>query len=187
MVPPTGCRNLIVYDPIVVEEAVDTAPDMLGLDDQICFALYTASHAVVRAYRPLLADLGLTYPQYLTMLALWEDPDRERAVGELGDRLHLDSATVTPLLKRLEAAGLVARHRDALDERRVLIGLTAAGLALRVRAAGVPRALAACVGLDPAEAARLRSELLAVVATLDGIGTDALPAHADPRSNHATR
>lgn len=166
---------------------IDPGPDGDGLrlDDQICFALYTASHAVMRAYRPLLADVGLTYPQYLTMLALWEDAEREHTVGELGARLHLDSATLTPLLKRLESAGLVRRRRDEHDERRVLVAVTDAGRAARARAAGVPRALAACVGLDPAEAARLRAELLAVVATLDAGPPD--PADRGPARPRATR
>ena len=99
----------------------------LDLDRQLCFALYTASRAVVRIYAPLLEDAGLTYPQYVTMLVLWEDPDRPRSIGELGERLHLDSGTLTPLLKRLASMGYVTRSRDAEDERRVLVTLTADG------------------------------------------------------------
>src|SRR5215470_15276193 len=119
----------------------------LELDRQLCFALYTASRAVVRTYAPLLEDAGLTYPQYVTMLVLWEDPGRPRSVGELGERLHLDSGTLTPLLKRLAAMGYVTRSRDPGDERRVLVSLTAHGLALRDRLAGVPLAIASCLGM----------------------------------------
>ena len=97
----------------------------LLLDNQLCFALYSASLAMTRLYKPLLDELGLTYPQYLAMLVLWEQDGV--MVSELGDRLSLDSGTLTPLLKRLEAAGLVARIRDVQDERRVHVTLTAAG------------------------------------------------------------
>src|SRR3984957_4052426 len=108
------------------------------LDRQLCFALYTASRAVARAYARLLEDASLTYPQYVTMLALWENPDQPRSVGELGERLHLDSGPLTPLLKRLASMGYVTRSRDTEDERRVLVTLTAEGLALRDRLAAVP-------------------------------------------------
>src|SRR3954452_20672154 len=112
-------------------------PDQaLLLDNQLCFALYSASLAMTKLYKPLLDDLGLTYPQYLVMLALWEQDGL--MVSELGERLSLDSGTLTPLLKRLEANGYVARVRDAADERRVHITLTAAGRKLKTRAASVP-------------------------------------------------
>jgi DNA-binding MarR family transcriptional regulator len=111
----------------------------LLLDNQLCFALYSASLAMTKLYKPLLDAIGLTYPQYLVMLALWER-DGE-TVSALGDRLHLDSGTLTPLLKRLEAAGMVSRLRDAADERRVLIRLTTEGRRLKARAAPLP----ACV------------------------------------------
>jgi DNA-binding MarR family transcriptional regulator len=136
------------------------------LDRQLCFALYTASRAVVRAYGPLLEESGLTYPQYVTMLVLWEEPDRPRSVGELGERLHLDSGTLTPLLKRLAAMGYVTRSRDAEDERRVLVSVTAEGLALRDRLAAVPESLLACLGMDIARAGALREELAALTAAL---------------------
>jgi len=110
------------------------------LDAQLCFKLYAINNLLGRLYRPLLDPLGLTYPQYLTMLALWEAG--ECSVGELGRRLRLDSGTLTPLLKRLEATGFVARRRDREDERRVIVSLTAAGAALGDRAAAVPRDLA---------------------------------------------
>jgi DNA-binding MarR family transcriptional regulator len=137
------------------------------LDRQLCFALYTASRAVVRAYAPLLDDVGLTYPQYVTMMVLWEDPGRPRSVGELGERLHLDSGTLTPLLKRLSAMGYVTRSRDTEDERRVLVTVTAEGLALRERLAAVPRSLQACLGIDPADAGTLREQLTALTAAVD--------------------
>ena len=139
----------------------------LELDRQLCFALYTASRAVVRTYGPLLEEVGLTYPQYVTMLTLWEDPGRSRSVGELGERLHLDSGTLTPLLKRLVSMGYVTRARDANDERRVLVTLTADGLALRDRLAGVPASFLGCLGLDVAEAAALRDQLAALTTSLE--------------------
>lgn len=104
--------------------------------DMLCFALHSTAHAVHAAYAPLLQPLGLTYPQYLAMLALWESDGL--TVSELGDRLFLDSGTVTPLVKRLEAAALVQRQRDTQDERRVQVWLTDAGRALRRKAASVP-------------------------------------------------
>ena len=139
----------------------------LALDEQLCFALYSAFHAMMRTYRPLLAEADLTYPQYLTMLALWERPEETVSVGDLGRRLRLDSGTLTPLLKRLEAAGHLTRRRDPDDERRVLVEVSEGGLALRDRVASVPASLAACVGADVAAAARLRSELRALADTLD--------------------
>jgi DNA-binding MarR family transcriptional regulator len=105
----------------------------LLLDNQLCFALYSASLAMTKLYKPLLDELGLTYPQYLVMLVLWEGDGL--MVSELGQRLYLDSGTLTPLLKRLESAGLVSRMRAAEDERRVHIHLTAAGRTLRERLA----------------------------------------------------
>jgi len=113
-----------------------TPNEALLLDNQLCFALYSASLAMTRLYKPLLDELGLTYPQYLAMLVLWEQDGV--MVSELGDRLSLDSGTLTPLLKRLEAAGLVARIRDVQDERRVHVTLTAAGRKLKARAARIP-------------------------------------------------
>jgi len=110
--------------------------ERLKLDHQLCFALYSSSLAMTKLYKPLLEPLGLTYPQYLVMLVLWEADGV--AVSDLGARLTLDSGTLTPLLKRLEAAGLVQRQRDRADERRVLVSLTAAGRALKARAALVP-------------------------------------------------
>lgn len=115
------------------------SPALLQLDNQVCFALYSASLAMTKLYKPLLESIGLTYPQYLVMLSLWERDGI--TVSELGERLFLDSGTLTPLLKRLEASGLVTRLRDAQDERRVRTTLTPAGRALRDRAEAIP----ACV------------------------------------------
>ena len=109
---------------------------MLELDNQLCFALYSTSLAMTRVYKPLLDALGLTYPQYLAMLVLWERDGL--MVSELGERLYLDSGTLTPLLKRLEASGLITRIRAVEDERRVHITLTAAGRKLKTRAAKIP-------------------------------------------------
>lgn len=150
---------------------MDTRHPQLDLDQQLCFALYAACHAVIRTYRPLLADAELTYPQYLTLLALWEDPDQPRTVGAIGQRLHMETSTLTPLLKRLEAAGLVSRRRDPRDERRVLVRVTDQGLALRDRVASVPEALGACVGLDATTAERLRDQLKDLVTALESSET----------------
>lgn len=128
------------------------------LDEQLCFAVYSASHAMTKAYRPLLDVLGLTYPQYLVMMVLWERDGL--GVSELGERLHLDSGTLTPLLKRLEQAGLVARARSADDERRVEVSLTAAGRALRAKAGDLPIRMARLTGCSAAELRALRAQLL---------------------------
>ena len=114
--------------------------DPLLLDRQICFPLYAATNLLTRLYGPVLKPLGLTYPQYLVMLVLWEQ--EPQTVGALGQRLHLDSGTLTPLLKRMEVAGLLTRTRDPKDERRVLIKLTATGRNLRVQATRVPETIA---------------------------------------------
>jgi DNA-binding MarR family transcriptional regulator len=141
--------------------------DELELDRQVCFALYAASRAVTQLYRPLLGALGLTYPQYLVMLVLWERGPV--TVSELGAALDLDSGTLSPLLKRLAAAGLVTRGRRPDDERSVEIRTTPAGAALRARAATVPRKIAKATGLRAAELAELRRNLIAL--------TEAVGAH----------
>ncbi len=110
--------------------------DMLTLDNQMCFALYACSREMTKLYRPFLDELGITYTQYVAMLALWERDDV--TVKRLGERLHLDSGTLTPLLKRLETSGLIARLRDAEDERRVRISLTPVGQSLRDAAERIP-------------------------------------------------
>lgn len=134
-----------------------SVPNPLKLDDFLCFSVYAAGHAFNRLYRPLLDRLGLTYPQYLAMVVLWEGDDV--TVGALGERLGLESSTLTPLLKRLEAMGLVSRARDARDERVVRIRLTDQGRALQGPACAVPAELLAGSGLDLERLARLREEL----------------------------
>lgn len=137
----------------------------LVLDDFICFAVYSLGHAFNRLYQPLLKRLGLTYPQYVTMVVLWERDGR--TVSELGGRLHLDSGTLTPLLKRLEAAGLIARTRDPEDERQVRIHLTKAGAALKEKARSLPREVGCATGHSAAELGRLKQELLRLRNHLD--------------------
>ena len=130
------------------------------LDDQLCFAVYAASRAIVQAYRPMLSELGLTYPQFLVLLVLWETDDC--TVGELGERLMLDSGTLTPLLKRLERSELVERRRDPGDERRVRVRLTPAGHALGPRAANAHAALLCAAPWSPDDLAGLRDRLKAI-------------------------
>ena len=136
----------------------------LLLDQQLCFSLYAASRAMTAAYGPLLAPLGLTYPQYLVMLVLWETDDL--AVKDLGARLQLDSGTLTPLLKKLEAQGLLHRGRDEHDARVVRLTLTAAGRNLKRKAPAIPRELVCQLGLTLPAVARLREELTALTRTL---------------------
>ncbi|MET8692641.1 MarR family transcriptional regulator [Streptomyces bauhiniae] len=146
--------------------ATDAAdPDWLRLDRQICFSLNAASRAFNGVYRVLLKDLGLTYPQYLVMLVLWERG--ALPVKQLGEHLRLDSGTLSPLLKRLEGAGLVRRERSASDERSVRVTLTGEGTALRERALEVPRRIAAATGADPAEIHELRDRLDRLTGALD--------------------
>jgi len=136
------------------------AGDWLQLDGQLCFALYSASLATTRLYKPLLEPLGLTYPQYLALLVLWEHG--EQTVGQLGERLFLDSGTLTPLLKRMESSGWVSRQRSADDERRVVVSLTPAGRGLRQRARLVPHQLAAASGCSATELVALTQRLQAL-------------------------
>lgn len=136
----------------------------LLLDRQLCFALYAATRAMTQAYAPLLAPLGLTYPQYLVLLVLWESDDL--AVKDLGGRLALDSGTLTPLLKRMEGQGLVARARDAEDERVVRVRLTAKGRGLRRRALSIPEALACQARLSLKDIAALRDALARLTGNL---------------------
>jgi DNA-binding MarR family transcriptional regulator len=140
--------------------------DAPRLDRQVCFALYSASRAATAVYRPVLEDLGLTYPQYLVMLVLWES--EPTGVKELGLDLGLDSGTLSPLLKRLEAMGLVERRRSAEDERRVTIHLTPAGRALSIKSNAIPQRLAEAAGLSEVELEQLRSTLERLTAALHG-------------------
>lgn len=145
--------------------------DALRLDRQVCFPLYAASNMLTRLYRPVLAEMGLTYPQYLVMLVLWEEGPR--SVGALGERLHLDSGTLTPLLKRMEAAGFVHRTRDVADERRVVISLTDTGTGLRAQAQHIPERLATGLGLSPEDVDEIRGMVQGLVETLMAPGREA--------------
>ena len=132
----------------------------LLLDEQLCFAFYSLSRAFTKVYSGLLGDLGLTYPQYLTMLVLWEEDGL--SVQRIADRLELEGATATPLIRRIERLGLVHKRRDPDDERRLNVFLTDAGKALRARALDIPKRLGCAVGLSDAEAERLLRRLRSV-------------------------
>lgn len=132
----------------------------LMLDNQICFAVYSTAHAFNRVYKPLLDRLGLTYPQYLVMLVLWERDGVP--LKDIGERLFLDSGTLTPLLKRLEAAHLLKRTRSAEDERQVLISLTSQGQTLREKARTVPQAILAASACSLGELSAMKNELIAL-------------------------
>ena len=138
--------------------------DLLLLDRQVCFPLYAASNLLNRLYRPVLAQFNLTYPQYLVMLVLWETSPC--TVGELGQKLFLDSGTLTPLLKRLAANGLVDRQRDPQDERRVLIALTQQGHALKQQATIIPETLASQLQLSTEQLDQLRHQVQHMVALM---------------------
>lgn len=133
---------------------------LLQLDNQLCFAVYSAGHAFNRVYKPLLDRLKLTYPQYLAMLVLWERDNVP--VKDIGERLFLDSGTLTPLLKRLEAAGLIKRTRSVEDERQMLIALTAQGQALREKAKAVPQGILAASACTVGEMAAMKNDLVAL-------------------------
>jgi MarR family transcriptional regulator, organic hydroperoxide resistance regulator len=130
----------------------------LSLDNQVCFPLYAASHLMTRLYRPLLDQIGLTYPQYLVLLVLWEQ-SHACSVGDICQRLHLDSGTITPLLKRLESNGLISRTRSPQDERRVFVSLTPQGQQLQQQAAHIPNTLSCQLGLSAQELSQLRTQL----------------------------
>ena len=137
-----------------------TADQLLRLDNQICFAIYSTAHAFNRVYKPLLDRLGLTYPQYLVMLVLWERDGVP--VKEIGERLYLDSGTLTPLLKRLEQAGLIKRTRSTEDERLVLVSLTSHGQALKDKARAVPPSILAASQCSIAELSAVKNEIVAL-------------------------
>lgn len=140
--------------------------ELLRLDHQVCFSLHAASRAFGGVYREALRDLGLTYPQYLAMLVLWEHGPQQ--VKTIGERLHLDSGTLSPLLKRLESAGLVTRGRSPEDERSVTVALTEAGAGLRERALPVPRGILDATGLSVPEILALQEVLGRLTSALDG-------------------
>jgi MarR family transcriptional regulator, organic hydroperoxide resistance regulator len=138
----------------------------VSLDRLVCFGLYAGSRAVINAYRPLLDEVGLTYPQYLALLVLWERGPQ--SVKALGTALHLDSGTLSPLLKRLESAGLVRRDRQRGDERSVLVTLTTAGQALEATARDIPHRAACAASLPLDQLHALRTQLDAFTATIEG-------------------
>lgn len=141
--------------------------DPQRLDSQICFAVYSAAHAFNRVYKPLLDRLGLTYPQYLVMLVLWERDDVP--LKDIGERLFLDSGTLTPLLKRLEAAHLVKRTRSSEDERQVLIALTSQGHALKDKARSVPQSILAASACSVSELIAMKDEIVALRDRLNAV------------------
>ncbi|MCM1023010.1 MAG: MarR family transcriptional regulator [Prevotella sp.] len=138
--------------------------DALKLENQLCFPLYVCAKEVVKAYKPYLDELDLTYTQYITMMAMWEH--KELRVKDLGGYLYLDSGTLTPLLKRLEEKGFVSRKRSAKDERDMIVTLTDAGESLKEKAADVPERLAACVSIDPQKARELYAVLYEIIGKL---------------------
>jgi DNA-binding MarR family transcriptional regulator len=137
----------------------------LRLGEFLCFAVYSANHAFNRVYKPLLDELGLTYPQYLAMVLLWEQDDQ--TVGSLGEKLFLESSTLTPVLKRLEALGHVKRTRDPDDERHVRVSVTDSGRAIREKAREIPGCILEASGLDMNELLRLQSEIVALRSALE--------------------
>jgi MarR family transcriptional regulator, organic hydroperoxide resistance regulator len=148
-----ACRQIAPYSCPMT----DTPSPSVALDDQLCFALYAASRAVTARYRPMLDELGVTYPQYLVLMLLWEEDGQ--TVGQLGTRLALDSGTLSPLLKRLTAAGLVTRHRRADDERSVSVRLTDAGRALQGPACAISAEMIDALALNQEQFDELKSQL----------------------------
>src|SRR5262249_47284905 len=146
--------------------AARSAKGSFLLDDQLCFALYAASRAVIHRYRPLLEKLGLTYPQYLVLLVLWEQG--ATTVGQLAEELQLDYGTLSPLLKRLATAGFVERHRRSDDERSVEITLTRQGTALKRKAADIPQLIVDAYNLDATEFSALRGSLRELAESVNG-------------------
>tara|TARA_E500000318_G_scaffold36329_1_gene35286 strand:+ start:479 stop:937 length:459 start_codon:yes stop_codon:yes gene_type:complete len=142
-----------------------TKEDFLELEKFLCFSVYSASHAFNRIYKPLLDKLGLTYPQYLVMVALWQEDDQ--SVSSIGEKMYLESSTLTPLLKRLEGHGLVVRKRDPKDERSVRVSLTADGKDLRQKAEEIPACILDATGLDLETAKRLNRDLRDLRAQLE--------------------
>lgn len=134
-----------------------TTNEQLALDNQFCFALYSTNLALHKLYRQLLAPMNLTYPQYLVMLVLWEKDDI--TVSEIGERLFLDSATLTPLLKRLESAGMIRRQRSRQDERQVVITLSESGRELQQQAASIPQAIGCAMACDNATLLDIKQQL----------------------------
>ena len=164
----------------------------LLLERQLCFGLSVASRSVIAAYKPVLAGLSLTHPQYLVMLALWEQAPRQ--VRDIGESLLLESATLSPLLKRLEAVGYITRDRSASDQRALAVDLTPAGAALREKALSVPGTMLARLGLDRASAAALHDSMMALIdaathaedAPSDGTASDGTASDGVPSEDSST-
>jgi DNA-binding MarR family transcriptional regulator len=168
----------------VVHGRICNVNEELLLQRQVCFALYAASRAVTNLYRPLLDDLGLTYPQYLVLLVLWERGDT--TVKDLGTALMLDSGTLSPLLKRLETAGLVRRDRHPGDERSVVVSLAPAGAHLRERAVGIPARIAGATGIPLRDLAALRDTLgVLTQAVTEAASVTTPPITRGQRGNHS--
>ncbi|KRE83710.1 MarR family transcriptional regulator [Paenibacillus sp. Soil766] len=142
-----------------------SSSEFLKLENQLCFSLYASSRAITRMYRPFLEELGITYPQYLVLLVLWEQ--QESTVKELSEKLDLDSGTLTPMLKRMEAQKLLVRNRSQEDERVVLIRITEAGLALYDQALCIPQTLFASSGLSPEEIANFNEQLKRIITSVN--------------------
>lgn len=157
----------------------------LAPSDMICFALYSATHAMQQAYRPLLEPLGITYPQYLVLSVLWSATD-PLTVSAVGGALHLDSSTITPLLKRLEGAGLVTRRRDPQDERKVHVSLTDTGRALELHAAHIPACIFEKTGLDVGALENLHKDVLRLNETLRASSTSLSGAGGQNASGQET-
>jgi DNA-binding MarR family transcriptional regulator len=143
-----------------MSDAISKPGAVPELNDFLCFAIYSAGHAFNRLYKPLLEALDLTYPQYLVMVALWTKDDQ--TVGNLGDKLFLESSTLTPLLKRLEGMGYITRNRDLADERQVRVSLTKAGAALRAKARDIPGCILEATGLSADGLRRLQADISGV-------------------------
>jgi MarR family transcriptional regulator, organic hydroperoxide resistance regulator len=145
----------------------------LELDNQLCFLVYRLEHQILAIYRPILEKVGLTYPQYLVMLVVWQNG--VASVGQIASALHLDTGTISPLLKRLETHGLILRQRDPVDERSVKVSLTEAGRVLREKARAVPKHLVRCLGLEPQSYLEVQSFLKKMLLMVDM----AIPASGD--------
>ena len=158
------------------EVADDSKYDSLKLSNQLCFPLYACAKEIVRRYKPLLDELDLTYTQYIAMMVLWEC--RTTNVKDLGTRLFLDSGTLTPLLKKLEAKGYLTRARSSVDERNLVVSVTQEGMRLRDRALSVPIGMGSCVRLEPEEAASLYQLLYKTLNTLGSVDRDSQAVQA---------
>jgi len=156
-----------------MDSAVTGLPEDMKLDNQLCFSIYAASRAITRAYRPLLDPLGLTYPQYLVLLTLWEH--NGQSINEIGCRLHLDSGTLTPLLKRMEQNHLLRRQRSAFDERRVEVWLEPRGVQLQEPASKLPEQMAQLSHVDHTEACRTKAFVDQVLTKMLDCVTDDCP------------